>query len=79
MCTSWEVIPLKWKKIRPWAKKRKILLLIEDSAESCGSTYKGKKIGTWSDISCFSFEEKKIITTGDGGMVCLNDRKIRKN
>lgn len=61
-------------KIRPWAKKKK-LLLIEDSAESCGSVYKNKKIGTWSDISCFSFEEKKIITTGDGGMICLNDKK----
>ncbi len=34
-----------------------------------------KKLGTWSDISCFSFEEKKIITTGDGGMICLNDKK----
>ena len=45
-------------KIRPWAKQKK-LLLIEDSAESCGSKYKGRKIGTWSDISCFSFEEKK--------------------
>ena len=40
--------------------------------------YKGKKIGTWSDISCFSFEEKKIITTGDGGMICLNDKKKYK-
>ncbi len=64
-------------KIRPWAKKKK-LILIEDSAESCGAVYKGKKIGTWSDISCFSFEEKKIITTGDGGMICLNDKKKYK-
>ena len=35
-----------------------------------------KKIGLWSDISCFSFEEKKIMTTGDGGMICLNDKKL---
>ncbi|MBI29388.1 MAG: UDP-4-amino-4-deoxy-L-arabinose-oxoglutarate aminotransferase [Pelagibacteraceae bacterium] len=66
--------PSQMEKIRPWAKRKK-LILIEDSAESCGSIYKGKKIGTWSDISCFSFEEKKIITTGDGGMICLNDKK----
>ncbi len=66
--------PSQMEKIRPWAKQKK-LLLIEDSAESCGSKYKGRKIGTWSDISCFSFEEKKIITTGDGGMICLNDKK----
>lgn len=66
--------PAQMEKIRPWAKKKK-LFLIEDSAESCGSVYKGKKLGTWSDISCFSFEEKKIITTGDGGMICLNDKE----
>ena len=66
--------PAQMEKIRPWAKKKK-LFLIEDSAESCGSIYKGKKLGAWSDISCFSFEEKKIITTGDGGMICLNDKE----
>ena len=40
---------------------------------------KKKKIGTWSDISCFSFEEKKIITTGDGGMICLNNKNKYPN
>lgn len=65
--------PCKMEKILPWAKKKK-LLVIEDCAETCGGVYKKKKIGTWSDISCFSFEEKKIITTGDGGMICLNDK-----
>ena len=57
--------PCKMEKIKPWAKKKK-LFLIEDCAETCGSIYKNKKIGSWGDISCFSFEEKKIITTGDG-------------
>ena len=66
--------PSQMEKIRPWAKQKK-LVLIEDSAESCGAIYKGKKLGKWSDISCFSFEEKKI-TTGDGGMLCLNDKKL---
>ena len=42
----------------------------------CGAFYKGRRLGTWSDIACFSFEEKKIITTGDGGMICLNDKKM---
>ena len=69
--------PCQMEKIQPWAKKKKIFLL-EDSAESCGGVYKKKKLGTWSDISCFSFEEKKIITTGDGGMICLNDKKKYK-
>ncbi len=67
--------PSQMEKIKPWAKKKK-LLLIEDSAESCGAVYRKKKIGLWSDISCFSFEEKKIMTTGDGGMICLNDKKL---
>ena len=67
--------PAQMDKIKPWSKEKK-LFLIEDSAESCGGFYKKKKIGTWSDISCFSFEEKKIITTGDGGMICLNNKKI---
>jgi len=65
--------PCKMEKILPWAKKKK-MLVIEDCAETCGGIYKKKKIGTWSDISCFSFEEKKIITTGDGGMICLNNK-----
>jgi perosamine synthetase len=65
--------PCKMEKILPWAKKKK-LFVIEDCAETCGGIYRKKKIGTWSDISCFSFEEKKIITTGDGGMICLNDK-----
>ena len=50
--------PAEMDKIKKWAKEKK-LLLIEDSAESCGAIYKGKKIGTWSDIATFSFEEKK--------------------
>jgi perosamine synthetase len=61
-------------KIQQWAKKKK-LFLVEDCAETCGATYKNKKIGNWSDISCFSFEEKKIITTGDGGMLVLDKKK----
>jgi len=70
--------PCQMEKILPWAKKNK-LLVIEDCAETCGAIYKGRKLGTWSDISCFSFEEKKIITTGDGGMICLNNKdKFKK-
>jgi len=38
-----------------------------------GSNYKGKNLGTWGDIGCYSFEEKKLMTTGDGGMMVTND------
>lgn len=45
------------------------LVLIEDAACAAGSAYKGKKIGAHSDLVCFSFHPRKVITTGDGGMI----------
>jgi perosamine synthetase len=45
------------------------LTLIEDAACAAGSSYKGKKIGAHSDLVCFSFHPRKVITTGDGGMI----------
>ena len=50
------------------------LYLIEDAAEAHGAEYKGKKVGSFGDISCFSFYGNKIITTGEGG-ICLTDDK----
>jgi perosamine synthetase len=49
--------------------KEKNLVLIEDAACAIGSGYKGKKIGSHSDLVCFSFHPRKVITTGDGGMI----------
>lgn len=49
------------------------LKVIEDCAHCPGGEYKGKKLGTWGDMGCFSFEEKKGMTTGDGGMLCSDD------
>jgi perosamine synthetase len=45
------------------------LAVIEDCAHCAGGFYKGKRLGLWGDIGCFSFEEKKCMTTGDGGMI----------
>jgi len=45
------------------------LVLIEDAACAAGSSYHGKKIGAHSDLVCFSFHPRKVITTGDGGMI----------
>jgi dTDP-4-amino-4,6-dideoxygalactose transaminase len=45
------------------------LVLIEDAACAIGSEYQGEKIGVHSDLVCFSFHPRKVITTGDGGMV----------
>src|SRR5688572_5338299 len=54
------------------AKKHK-LIVIEDCAESHGATVRGKMTGSFGDMSCFSFYANKVITTGEGGMVCTND------
>ncbi|MDE1851451.1 MAG: DegT/DnrJ/EryC1/StrS family aminotransferase [Candidatus Micrarchaeota archaeon] len=54
--------------------KENDLYLIEDAAEAHGAEYKGRKIGTFGDISCFSFYGNKIVTTGEGGM-CLTDNR----
>ena len=51
----------------------KKLAVIEDCAHCAGGGYKGRKLGTWGNIGCFSFEEKKGMTVGDGGMVCSDD------
>lgn len=48
------------------------LKLIEDAACAAGSEYKGKKIGSHSELVCFSFHPRKVISTGDGGMITTN-------
>lgn len=50
------------------------LFLIEDAACAVGSEYKGKKIGSHSDLVCFSFHPRKVITTGDGGMITTSNK-----
>jgi len=52
------------------------LTLIEDAACAAGSSYKNKKIGFHSDLVCFSFHPRKVITTGDGGMITTNNESF---
>jgi perosamine synthetase len=52
------------------------LKVVEDSAHCAGGEYHGKKIGTFGDIGCYSFEEKKCMTTGDGGMIVSDDVEL---
>ena len=56
--------------------RRKNLKIIEDCAHCLGGSYQGRKLGTWGDIGCFSFEQKKGMTTGDGGMMVANDADL---
>ena len=72
------VIPVSWggNPLDPAAfaklKDRYGLYIIEDSACSVGAEFNGKKTGSVADVSCFSLHPRKIITTGEGGMVTTN-------
>ena len=54
------------------------LLVIEDGAHALGSVYKGKKVGTISDMTTFSFHPVKPITTGEGGMIVTDNEEFYK-
>jgi len=56
--------------------KKHNLFVIEDCAEAHGAEYKGKKVGSFGDVGCFSFYGNKIITTGEGGMCVTNNEKL---
>ena len=55
---------------------KKNLTLIEDAAHAIGSYFNGKHLGNRSDVAAFSFSIPKIVTTGQGGMVITNNKKI---
>lgn len=69
--------PADMDKIMSIAKKHN-LFAIEDAAEAHGAEYKGRRVGSIGDVSCFSFYANKIITTGEGGMVTTNNKEIAK-
>ena len=52
------------------------LRVIEDAAHAFGSTYKDKKVGSFGDITCFSFDGIKNITSGEGGCILADDPKL---
>jgi len=57
------------------ARKHKLLVL-EDNAQGCGANFKGKKLGSFGDMGCFSFDYVKTVTTGEGGMVITNNKDL---
>lgn len=61
--------------LRRLADQRR-LFLIEDAAEALFSKYRGRFSGSFGDISCFSFQATKTLTTGEGGCVLTSDRKL---
>lgn len=68
--------PCELDKLRSFCKKKKIYL-IEDCAQAHGAKYKGKPVGSFGDVSCFSFCQDKIISTaGEGGLLVTNNKEI---
>ena len=57
--------------------KKYNLSIIEDSAQSLGSTYKGKSAGTFFEMGCYSMYPAKVMTSGEGGFVVTNNKKFR--
>jgi dTDP-4-amino-4,6-dideoxygalactose transaminase len=62
-------------KILKISKKYKLSVL-EDAACAIGSCYKGKHVGLFGDIGCFSFHPRKLITIGEGGMAVTNNKEL---
>ncbi len=62
-----------WDRLLPICRKYGVPV-IEDAAEAVGTSYKGKKCGTFGDVGIFSFNGNKIITTSGGGMVLANNQ-----
>jgi len=61
-------MPAKIDKICEIAKRKKIVV-VEDVAQSNGGTFKGKPLGSFGDVGCFSLQFHKIITSGEGGIL----------
>ena len=69
--------PIDFDAILPILKKNK-LVLIEDAAHAHGTEWKGHKVGAIGDMGCFSFQQSKSLTSGEGGAVLTNNSKLAK-
>ena len=58
--------------------KKKNVMIIEDAATNLGTKIGSKYVGTLADATCFSFHPRKIITTGEGGMITTNNKKLNE-
>ena len=70
-------VPCEMDKINLIAKRYKVLV-VEDNCEAVGAKYKGNYLGTLGAIGIFSFDHGKIITSGEGGLILTNKKKLLK-
>ncbi len=68
-------VAAKMDRIMEIAKKHRLWVL-EDAAQACGSSFRGRKVGAIGDIGIYSFDYVKTITTGEGGMLVTNDEDL---
>lgn len=77
LCVHLGGYPCELDKIKSFCKRKKIYL-IEDCSQAHGAFYKKKSVGSFGDISTWSFCQDKILTTGgEGGMISTNNKKLR--
>jgi len=70
-------LPCNLLELKKIAKKNK-LILIQDAAQSLGATYENKPITSFADFTIFSFQAIKQISSGDGGMLVIKNKKLLK-
>ena len=75
VCVDYGGVPNEYSKLQKICKKYKIKL-ISDAAHSLGSKYKNKYACIYADFTTFSFQAIKTLTTGDGGLLVIKDKKL---
>ncbi len=55
---------------------RRGIFVLEDCAEAPGATFRGRRLGTWSDAAIYSFQHNKPMTAGEGGMIVTRDQRL---
>ena len=70
-------LPADWSELNRIGKKYG-LKIVSDAACALGSTYHGRRVGGLAELNCFSFHPRKLITTGEGGMITTDNQRLAR-